>query len=93
MNAQRKDTVQGSTFFALLAEFNTADIPLEFVAEKYFGLTPQIAVRYAIENKLPCPAYRGASRKSPWLVNAADLSRMIDEKRAAARTVWERAQP
>jgi len=33
-----RNSVLGSTFFGLLAEFGEANIPMERVAPKYFGL-------------------------------------------------------
>jgi hypothetical protein len=36
-----------STFFGLLAEFGEANIPLDKIAPKYFGLSPQEARRRA----------------------------------------------
>lgn len=86
-------TLNTSTYFALMAEFGTADIPLETVADKYFGLNPKNAIRQAAQGRLPVPAYRAASRKSPWLVNAADLAKLIDAQRTEARHTWERGQP
>lgn len=80
-----------STYFALLAEFGTAQVPVELVAEKYFGLATNTALRHAAQNRLPVPAYRMASQKSPWLVDAADLAVLIDVQREEARRQWERA--
>ncbi len=79
-----------STYFALLAEFNAADVPLEQVAAKYFGLDRRAAIRAATQNQLPVPAFRAPSRKAPWLVNIADLARWIDTQREKARNSWER---
>jgi hypothetical protein len=81
-----------NTLFALMAEFDTADIPLEKVAPKYFGLQLEEAKRQASMNKLPVPAFRAGSQKAPWLVSAADLARWIDERRAAARLEWEKSR-
>ncbi len=78
-----------STYYALLAEFQTAEIPLEKVSEKFFGLEPLTAASRA-PNRLPCPAYRGGSQKSPWLINAMDLAEHIDKKRGNAKQLWEK---
>ena len=83
-------TGQVSTYFGLLAEFGAAEIPLEQVAPKFFGLAPEKAARRAALNQLPVPAYRAGSQKSPWLISAADLATYLDAKKAKARENWER---
>lgn len=77
-----------STFFALMAEFGTAEIPLDAVAEKYFGLGPDKARNRAARQQLPVPAYRGGSQKSQWLVSAAVLAEHLDDQKARARLEW-----
>lgn len=82
-----------STYFGLLAEFGAAELPLEPVAKKYFGLDAPRAKRDALLARLPVPAYRAAdSQKSPWLISAADLAVYIDAKRAEARDDWARVR-
>lgn len=73
-----------STYFGLLAEFGEANIPLERVAPKYFGLSYDEARRRAPAKMLPCPAFRLGGQKSPWLVSAADLAELIDARREKA---------
>jgi hypothetical protein len=73
-----------NTYFGLLAEFGEANIPLEKVAPKYFGLSAEEAKRRAPAKILPCPVFRLGGQKSPWLVSVADLAKLIDEKRAKA---------
>lgn len=73
-----------STFFALLAEFGSAEIPLEAACDKYFGLDYKIARRRATAQLLPIPAYKTGSQKSPWLVSAQDLAQLIDDRREEA---------
>lgn len=79
-----------NTLFALMAEFNTAEIPLEKVCEKFFGLSERKAKQRASTHELPVPAYRGGSQKSPWLVNVQDLANYIDNCREKARLDWEK---
>ncbi|MCV6590669.1 MAG: pyocin activator PrtN family protein [Marinobacterium sp.] len=62
--------MQGSTYFGLLAEFGAAEIPLEDLADKYFGLDKKTAYSRAALNKLPVPTYRCGSQKSGRLVSA-----------------------
>jgi Pyocin activator protein PrtN len=85
---ERKDhRVQpmNSTYFGLLAEFGEANILLEKVAPKYFGLSYEEARRRAPAKMLPCRAFRLGGQKSPWLVSAADLAELIDQQREKAR--------
>jgi hypothetical protein len=73
-----------STFFGLLAEFGEANIPLDRVAPKYFGLSCAEARRRAPAKQLPCRAFRLGGQKSPWLVSATDLAELIDARREKA---------
>ena len=73
-----------STYFGLLAEFGEANIPLERIAPKYFGLSFEEARRRAPAKMLPCPVFRLGGQKSPWLVGATDLAELIDLRRLKA---------
>ncbi len=77
-------TVVDSTYFGLLAEFGEANIPLERVAPKYFGLSSAEARRRAPAKLLPCRVFRLGGQKSPWLVSATDLAELIDARRQRA---------
>ncbi|GAB2507347.1 pyocin activator PrtN family protein [Microbulbifer agarilyticus] len=79
-----------NTLFLLMAEFDSADIPLDRCCGKYFGLTWRKAAERARLQQLPVPAYRGGSQKSPWLISAADLAGHIDKCRAEAQHDWQR---
>nr|WP_290693769.1 pyocin activator PrtN family protein [Halomonas sp. UBA3074] len=80
-----------NTYFGLLAEFDgRAELPLEEVAPRFFGISPRTAAFRAGAQALPVPAYRaGDSQKSPWLISAIDLAQYIDQKRAEAREQWK----
>lgn len=80
---------QISTFFALMAEFGTAEIPLESISDKFFGLNPKMAKNRAAKAQLPIAAYRAGTQKSQWLVSAQDLADYIDDQRAKARKEWD----
>lgn len=81
-----------NTYFALLAEFETAYIPLDKVAEKYLGLAPAKAKRYAATQSLPFPVFRDEqSQQRPWLVAATDLAQWLDTMTAKAREEWRKA--
>jgi Pyocin activator protein PrtN len=73
-----------STYFGLLAEFGEANVPLDKVAPKYFGLSHEEARRRAPAKMLPCRVFRLGGQKSPWLVSAADLAELIDRQREKA---------
>jgi hypothetical protein len=73
-----------STYFGLLAEFGEANIPLDKVAPKYFGLSHEEARRRAPAKMLPCRTFRLGGQKSPWLISAADLADLIDRQRERA---------
>jgi hypothetical protein len=76
--------IVNSTYFGLLAEFGEANIPLDKVAPKYFGLSYQEARRRAPTKMLPWKAFRLGGQKSPWLVSAVDLAELIDRQRQRA---------
>lgn len=79
-----------NTFFSLMAEFETGEIPLDAVAPKYFGLDIRKASEKARAQTLPVPVYRGGSQKSQWLVSAQDLAQYLDAKKEKARNDWKR---
>lgn len=80
--------MQTSTYFSLLAEFGAGEIELEKVAQKYFGLTGGEAKKRALNRRLPVLAYRLSGQKSPWLISAADLAKLIDERRKVEAAEW-----
>lgn len=79
-----------NTIFLLLAEFNTAQIPLEQVCDKYLKLSPKTAARKASLQQLPFPVFRASTQMSPWLVRAQDLAEFIDAQAAKARNDWNK---
>ncbi len=80
-----------NTTFLLMAEFGTADVPLESVAQKYLGLDAKVAKMRAARGELPFPAYRASgSQKSPWLVRITDLAAWLDEARSRAADDWKK---
>lgn len=79
-----------STYFGLMAEFQTAEIPLEDLCEKYFGLSTKEAHQRANMNRLPVPTYRGGSQKSKRLVSAGVLAEYLDNKKKIADEEWKK---
>lgn len=79
-----------STYFGLLAEFGTAEVPLEQICEKYFGMNSRKAKQRAAMRQLPIPTYHAGSQKSPWLVSITDLAEHIDKRKAEAKKEFER---
>lgn len=77
-----------STYFGLLAEYETAEIPLESICQKYFNISFGVAKNRANTQQLPVPAYKAGTNKSPWLVSAADLAQYLDERKEQARREW-----
>ena len=78
-----------NTTLLLLAQFGQADIPLSQVAEHYLGLSERKASDMASRCKLPFPAYKAGSNKSPWLVRVTDLAAYLDKAREQAGKDWE----
>lgn len=79
-----------NTLFLIMAEFESAEIPLDDLADKYLGLSPPHARRQAARQALPFPAHRGSkSQKAPWLVHAKDLADHIDQQREQAQREWK----
>jgi len=77
-----------NTTLLLMAEHGEADIKLEDIAAKYFGLSPEQARRKASSGKMPFPVYRAApSQKAPWLVRVSDLADYLDQCRDEAEAL------
>lgn len=71
-----------------MAEFDTAEIPLEKVCDKYFSLDIDTAKERAARAKLPVPAYRAGTQKSQWLISAEKLAKHLDERKKEAENDW-----
>jgi len=84
--------VNTSSYFVLISEFGTGDIPLKLCCKKYFGLEYKKACERARAQKLPVPSYRGGSQKSEWLISAEDLAAYIDTLKEKAKHDWKRLQ-
>ncbi|NRH22918.1 pyocin activator protein PrtN [Pantoea sp. PNA 14-12] len=79
-----------NTMFLLMAEYETAAVPLSQVCEKYFGMKAFTAERKAADNKLPIPTFRtGDSQKAPRMIHIADLADYIDKQRAESRQIHQ----
>lgn len=83
-------TIKTSTFFALLAEYNSTTIELEKISTKYFGLTPREANKKANLKQLPIPAFRCGTQKAAWIIHTADLANLIDKQREKANQDWQK---
>lgn len=78
---------------ALLRQFGAPVAPLVDVCEKYFGLSPRVAVEHALLNKLPVPTFRlRDSTRSPMMIHVRDLAQYIDDVHSAATEHWEHSQ-
>lgn len=78
-----------NTIFLLLAEYESATVPLDVVAQKYFGIHSKKAEELANKHALPIPAFKLGSRKSKFIVRIEDLANFIDEKAAQQRAIFE----
>ncbi|MDP9568762.1 UNVERIFIED_ORG: hypothetical protein J2806_004449 [Kosakonia oryzae] len=79
-----------NTIFLLLAEFETASIPLADVCEKYFGMKSATADKKAALGQLPIPTFRaGESQKAPRMIHIQDLADYIEKQRAAGKELFE----
>lgn len=79
-----------NTLFALLARYESTEIPLEDISSEFLGITPRTARQRASAALLPFPTFKiRDSEKAPYLVRAQDLSEYIDKKYKEAREEWE----
>lgn len=78
------------TVFLLMAEFETPNIPLEDIRERYFGLSKEEASKKAKQHSLPVPAFRMGGQRSPWFVHVEELAKYIDELNAKQREIWKK---
>ena len=74
-----------------MAEYGTAQIPVAKCAG-LFGLTPANAEANAVRQRLPVPAFRAGSQKSPWMIDAKQLAEYLDAAKAHAKQEWEKAR-
>ncbi|WP_421667259.1 pyocin activator PrtN family protein [Pectobacterium polaris] len=73
-----------NTMFLLMAEFNSATVPLADISEKYFGLKPATAEKKALIGELPIPTFRVLIAKNcrEWYIFRIWLTILIsNEKR------------
>jgi hypothetical protein len=73
-----------NTFFALMAEFNQAHVPVTEVAKKYYDHDEITAKRYAAKGKYPFPVFRLEGQGSKWMVAINDLADYTDKARDRA---------
>lgn len=80
-----------NTVLLLMAEFESAEIPLADISERYFGVKPgEKMLRMASRQQFPVPVHRLGSQRSPWMVHVRDLADYIDRQAEQAREVHER---
>ena len=78
-----------STYFSLMAEFGSAQIPLEDLCVKYFNLSPAVAKREAAKQSLPIPVLKLRSgQKGKYFVKAEILAEYIDKQSEIAELEW-----
>lgn len=70
------------TALMLLVQFEKPLIPLDDIAEEYFGLNPEQARRKLKAGQLGIKAIQlTPSIRSPWLIHVNDLADYIDQTR------------
>lgn len=75
----------GPTYFGLLSEFGTNEIPLVLICEKFLGMSADVAKNEAARGTLPIPVYRlPGGQKRPWLCDAKALANYLDEAKTVA---------
>jgi len=79
-----------STYFALLAEFNSAAIPLKDMCDKYFNMSHLVAKREAAKQKLPVPVLKiREGQKSNYFIKTETLADHIDKQQQQALKEWQ----
>lgn len=75
------------TTFILLAQYESAVIPVEIVCRDYFQhLTPANFARKSLAGDIPIPVIKiEDSQKATRGVHVADLAKWIDDRRAEAQ--------
>ncbi|XYQ56785.1 pyocin activator PrtN family protein [Pectobacterium carotovorum] len=82
-----------NTIFLLMAEFNSATVPLSDISEKYFGLKPATAEKKALIGEFPIPTFRAAdSQKAPRMVHIQDLADHLDQQREKGKALFQSLQ-
>jgi Pyocin activator protein PrtN len=83
-----------NTTFLLMAQYNTAIVPLELVCRDYFShLTPVEFARKSTNGQIDLPLVRiEASQKAAKGVYLTDLAKWIDDRRAAAQKELDQLQ-
>ncbi|WP_431689510.1 pyocin activator PrtN family protein [Hahella sp. NBU794] len=78
-----------NTAFLLMAEYETSQIPLTVIAEKYLNITVRTEIqRKARAQQFPFAVYRAKSNASEWIVHVHDLANWIDNQREEAAKSW-----
>ena len=79
-----------STYFSLLAEFETAQIPLGDMCNKYLDLCENEEKRKAEKQQLPFPVFKiREGQKSKYFVKAEELASHIDDLTERAKKEWQ----
>jgi hypothetical protein len=80
-----------STYFALMAEFGTAHVPVTIIGKKYFGYSEIVAKNNATRNKYPFLVFRAGGDKSIWLTDIVDVAAYIDKVKEKAKLEYNTA--
>ena len=73
-----------------MAEFGSAQIPLDDMCKKYFNLSSAVAKREAAKQSLPIPVLKLRSgQKSQYFIKAELLAEYIDRQTQIAEQEWQ----
>lgn len=80
------------TGFMLLMRYRSPIITLDQTVKDWLPhISPEVAKRRANVQSLPFPVFRADnSKKSPWLVNLADLAAWLEKSQAEAARDWQK---
>ena len=77
--------IEPTTYFGLLIEYGTTEIPLIKIAPKLGINSPEVANRKAAKNELPFKVYRIGDNKRPWLVDIKDFAEYLNKVKEKAQ--------
>ena len=77
------------TLFLVMAQYGTAEIPLEQLCSGHFGMNLGTATKKAALHELPVPFYKKTG-KSGYFCSASDWANYLDAQAEKARTEWNK---
>lgn len=78
-----------NTLFLVLAQYESAEIPLSKLCDDHFGMDLLRATRKASCHQLPVPFYK-KSGKGGYFCSAKDWANYLDDQAKNAREEWNK---